>query len=161
MTPKSIQIFTNEIYSEPPKKIYATNKTDVFHIDDIWSLDISDLKHYGSLNNRGYRDVLVIIDNFSKFGWTTALRKTNAQTIKDSFENSFISSKRKPNLIGTDHGKEFSNGIFRSFSNINNIKLFSRKTSHGAVFAEGFNCTIRDLPKDLFLKKVKAIWIDL
>ena len=86
MTEKNIKLFINEIYSRGPKKIYATNKTDVYYIDNIWSLDILDLKDYGSENNRGYRYVLVIIDNFSKFGWTVPLKKKNAQTIKDSFE---------------------------------------------------------------------------
>ena len=32
---------------ETTKKIYPTNKTDVYHIVDIWSLDILDLKDYG------------------------------------------------------------------------------------------------------------------
>ena len=78
--------------------------------------------------NRGYRYVLVIIDNFSKFGWTVLLKNKNASTIKDSFENILISSKRKPNLIETDRGKEFDNNIFQDFLNKNNIKLYSRKT---------------------------------
>ena len=39
MTQKIIKIFINEIYSKPPKKNYDTNKTDVNHIDEIWSLD--------------------------------------------------------------------------------------------------------------------------
>ena len=99
MTQKNIKIFINEIYSKPPKKNYATNKTNVYHIDDIWSLDILDLKDYGLENNRGYRYVLVTIDNFSKYGWTTPLKNKNAQKIKDSFENILISSKRSPNLI--------------------------------------------------------------
>ena len=30
MTQKSIKTFINEIYSKPPKKNFATNKTDVF-----------------------------------------------------------------------------------------------------------------------------------
>ena len=68
MTQKSIEFFMKEIYSKPPKKNDLTNKTDVYHIDDIWSLDILDLKEYGPEHNRGYRYVLVIIDNFSKFG---------------------------------------------------------------------------------------------
>ena len=104
MSQKNIKIFINEIYSKPPRKNYATNKTDVYHIDDIWSLDILDLKDYGPENNRGYRYVLVIIDNFSKFGWTIPLKNKNAQTIKDSFENILICSKRKPNLIESDRG---------------------------------------------------------
>ena len=68
MTQKNIKIFINEIYSKPPKNNYVTNKTDVYHIDDIWSLDILDLKDYGHKNNIGYRYVLVIIDSFSKLG---------------------------------------------------------------------------------------------
>ena len=102
MTQKNIKIFINEIHPKPPKKKYATNKTDVYHIDDICSVDILDLKDYGPENNRGYRYVLVIIDNFSKFGWTVPLQNKNAQTIKDSCENILISSKRKPILIESD-----------------------------------------------------------
>ena len=161
MTQKNIKIFINEIYSKAPKKNYDTNKTDVYHIDDIWSLDILDLKDYGPKNNRGYRYVLVIIDNFSKFGWTTPLKNKNAQTIKDSFENILISSKRKPNLIETDRGKEFYNNIFQDFLNKNNIKLYSRNTSLGAVFAERFNRTIRDLLKRPIFEKGDGNWIDI
>ena len=161
MTQKNIKIFTNEIYSKPPKKYYGTNKTDVYHIDDIWSLDILDLKDYGPENNRGYRYVLVTIDNFSKFGWTIPIKSKHAMTIKDSFENILISSKRKPNLIETDRGKEFYNNIFQDFLNKNNIKLYSRKTSLGAVFAERFNRTIRDLLKKPVFEKGDSNWIDI
>ena len=93
MTQKNIKIFINEIYSKP-KKNYATRKTDVYRIDEIWSLDILDLKDYSPKNNRGHRYVLVIIDNFSKFGWTIPLGNKNAITIKDSSENILINSKK-------------------------------------------------------------------
>ena len=161
MTQKNIKIFINEIYSKPPKKYYATNKTDVYFIDDIWSLDILDLKDYGSENNRGYRYVLVVIDNFSKYGWTIPLKNKNAITIKDSFENILISSKRKPNLIESDRGKEFYNNIFQDFLNKNNIKLYSRNTELGAVFAERFNRTIRDLIKKIVFEEGDGKWIDV
>ena len=161
MTQKNIKIFINEIYSKGPKRNYATNKTDVYHIDDTWSLDILDLKDYGSKNNKGYRYVLVVLDNFSKFGWTIPLKNKNAQTIKDSFENILTSSKRKPNLIETDRGKEFYNNIFQDFLNKNDIKLYSRNSSYGAVFAERFNRTIRDLLKKIVFEKGDANWIDV
>ena len=161
MTQKNIKIFINEIYSKQPKRNYATNKTDVYFIDDIWSLDILDLKDYGPKNNRGFRYVLVTIDNFSKFGWKSPLKNKNAQTIKDSFENILISSKRSPNLIETDRGKEFYNNIFQDFLNKNNIKLYSRNSSYGAVFAERFNRTIRDLLKKIVFERGDANWIDV
>ena len=161
MSQKNIKIFINEIYSKPPKKNYDTNKTDVYYIDDIWSLDILDLKEYGPENNRGYRYVLVIIDNFSKYGWTIPLKNKNAQTVKGSFENILISSKRKPNLIETDRGKEFYNNIFQDFLNKNDIKLYSGNSSYGAVFAERFNRTIRDLLKKIVFEQGDAKWIDI
>ena len=161
MTQKNIKIFINEIYSKSPKKNYATNKTDVYHIDDIWSLDISDLKDYGVENNRGYRYVLVTIDNFSKYGWTVPIKNKNAQTIKDSFESILISSKRKPNLIENDRGKEFYDKVFQDLLDKNNIKLYSRNTSLGAVFAERFNRTIRDLLKKIVFEQGNANWIDI
>ena len=78
MTQKSIKNFLSEIYSKPPTKNYATNETYVFYIDNIWSLDILDLKDNGIENNRGDRYVLVVIDKFSKFDWTVLLRSKNA-----------------------------------------------------------------------------------
>ena len=161
MTKKNIKTFINEIYSRGPKKNYDTNKTDVYYIDDIWSLDKLDLKDYGPENNRRYRYVLVVIDNFSKFGWTIPLKNKNAQTIKDSFENILISSIRKPNLIESDRGKEFYNNIFQDFLNKNNIKLYSRNGSFGAVLAERFNHTIRDLLEKIVFEQGDGKWIDV
>ena len=161
MTQKNIKIFINEIYSKSPKKYYPTNRTDVYHVDDTWSLDILDLKDYGPENNRGYRYVLVIIDNFSKYGWTVPLRHKNAITIKDSFENILISSKRKPGLIESDRGKELYNIIFQDLLIKNNIKLHSRNTYLGAVFAKRFNKTIRDHPKRPVFEKGDGNWIDV
>ena len=146
MTQKNNKIFINEIYSKAPRKSYLTNKTDVYHIHDNWSLDILDLKDYAPENNRRYRYVLVIIHNFSKFAWTVPLKNKNAETIRDSSENILISSKRKPNVIESDTGRDFYNNVFQDFLNKNNIKLCSRNSSYDAVFAERFNRTIRDLP---------------
>ena len=161
MTQKNIKIFINEIYSKPPKRYYPTNKTDVYHIDEVWSLDILDFKDYGPENNRGYRYVLVIIDNFSKYGFTIPLKIKNALTIKDSFENIIISSKRKPKLIESDRGKEFYNNIFQDFLNKKNIKLYSRNSSYGAAFAERFNRTIRNLLKRPVFEKGDGNWVDI
>ena len=93
MTQKNIKIFLDEVYSKPPMNSYPTNKTEIFHIDDIWSLDILDLKYYAPKNNRRYRYVLVVIDNISKHGWKTPLKNKSAQTMKESFEKTLISSK--------------------------------------------------------------------
>ena len=89
------------------------------------------------------------------------MKNKKALTIKDSFENILISSKRKPNLIESDRGKEFYNNIFQDFLNKNNIKLYSRNSLYGAVFAERFNRTIRDLLKKIVFEQGDAKWIDI
>ena len=104
---------------------------------------------------------MVIIDNFSKFGFTVPVKNENAQTIKDSIESVTLTSKRKPNLIESDRGKEFYNEIFRNFLNNINIKHYSRSTSLGVVFAERFDRTIRDLLKRPVFEKGDGNWIDV
>ena len=71
-----------------------------------------------------------------------------------------INSKRKSNLIETDGGKDFYNNIFQDFLDKNNLKIFARSTSLGAVFAERFNRTKKDPPKRPVLKKFKAIGLE-
>ena len=87
-------------------------------------------------------------------------QKKNAQTIKDSFENILITSKRKPKLIETDRGKEFCN-TFQIFLNNNNNKDYSRITSLGAVFAERFKRTITDLLERPVFEKGDVNWVDI
>ena len=73
-TQKTISIYIDEIYSKPPKRNYAINKTDVHHIDDLWSLDVLDLKNHGAKKNKDCGQVLFVIGNFSEFGWTVPLK---------------------------------------------------------------------------------------
>ena len=88
------------------------NKTDANDFDDIWNLDILDLKESGPEKIRGERYRLVVIDNFSKFEWRVRIRNRNAIAITNSHEKNLRTSKRKPNSIETDDGEEFVNIIF-------------------------------------------------
>ena len=72
-----------------------------------------------------------------------------------------INSKRSPNLIETDRGKEIYNNIFQDFFNKNNIKLYSRNSLYGAVFAERFKRAIRDLLKRPVFEKRDGNWVDV
>ena len=147
------KIFIDEIFSKPLKKNFSTNKTRIRSIDDTWSSDLLDMNDYGIKNNKGYRYILVVIDNFSKFGWTFPLKNKYAQSITDAFSQIIKTSRRKPNLLETDDGKEYVNKIFNEFLNNHNIKRYSRYTDKGAVFSGRFNRTILNLlKKPVFLK---------
>ena len=154
-----IKIFFDENYSRPPNKNYETNKTMIKSVDDTWSSDLLDMNDYGPKNNKGYRYILLVIDNFSKFGWTIPLKNKFSQSISDAFSEIIKSSNRKPNLFETDDGKEYVNKIFTEFLNNNKIKRYSRYTDKGAVFAERFNKTVRNLLKKPVFEKGNANWL--
>ena len=153
------KIFFDEVYSKPPKKNYPSNKTINKSIDDTWSSDLLDMNDYGPKNNKGYTYILVVIDNFSKFGWTIPLKNKFSQSITDAFSEIIKSSNRKPNLLETDDGKEYVNKIFNEFLNNNKIKRYSRYTDKGAVFAGRFNKTVRKLLKKPVFEKGNADWL--
>ena len=72
------------------------------------------------------------------------------QTIKDSFENSFISSITKPNLIEIDRGEDISNIIFQNFLNNKNNKHYGK-----------FDRAFRDLLKRQDFERGEGNWIDV
>ena len=104
---------------------------------------------------------MVIIDNFLKYGWTIPLKNKYATTNKDAFDQIITTLKRKPKLIETDEGMDFANKIFDSYLKSQNNKRYSRYTSKGAVFAESFNRTIRNLLKKPVFENGDANWVDI
>ena len=72
-----------------------------------------DINDYGPEKYRGYRYILVVIDNFSKFGWTVSFKNKNSITITNSFENFPIGSKRKLNLINLIEERNFITVLFK------------------------------------------------
>ena len=109
------------------------------------------MNDYGPKNKKGYRYKLVVIDNFTKFGWPQPLKNKYAQSKTDAFSEIIKSSNREPNLLETDEGREYVIKIFNVFLNNNNIKRYSRTTDKGAVFAERFEEVLEIFLKNLFL----------
>ena len=130
------KIFIDEIYSKPPLKIYETNKILYDHLDEIWSIDLADMIVYKISNNKGFRYILVIIDNYSKYLWAIPLKNKHSQTITNEFSNSSTTSKRKPLKIESDRGTEFYNSIFQNFLRSKNVHHYSRFTDKGPSIAE-------------------------
>ena len=52
------------------------------HNDEIWSIHLTDMSDYKVSNNKGFRYIFGIIDNFWKYTWCTALKKKISQIIK-------------------------------------------------------------------------------
>ena len=146
------KIFIDETYSKAPKKNYATNKIVYNSIDEIWSIDLADFSDYKTTNNKGFRYIFIIIDNFSKYLWAIPLKNKYSQTITNEFSNILSKSKRKPLKKESDRGTEFYNSIFQNFLKAKNIQYYSRFTDKGPSIAERVIRTVRSLlTKPVFL----------
>ena len=112
------KIFIDEIFSKAPMRKYPTNKIVYNHIGEIWSIDLADMIDYKISNNKGYRYIFVIIDNFSKYLWAIPLKNKYGQTITIKLSNVLTTSKRRPLKLESDRGDrgaEFYNSIFQNF----------------------------------------------
>ena len=101
------KMFIDEIYSKPPIENYPTNKIVYFNIDEIWSIDLTDMSDYKISNNKSYRYIFIVIDNFSKYLWAIPLETKYSQTITNQFSNILTTSNRKPLKIESDRGSEY------------------------------------------------------
>ena len=153
------KIFIDEIYSKPPMKNYPTNKIVYNHIDEIWSIDLADMIDYKTSNNKGFRYIFIVIDNFSKYLWAIPLTNKYSQTITNEFSNILTTSKRKPLKIESDRGTEFYNNVFQNFIKNKKIHHYSRYTDKGPSIAERVIRTIRNLLKKPVFEKGNADWI--
>ena len=154
-----IKIFIDEIHSTPPKKNYETNKIIYNLIDEIWSIDLADMIDYRISNNKGFRYIFVIIDNYRKYLWAIPLKNKYSQTITNEFSNILTTSKRKLLKIESDRGTEFYNSIFQNFLKLKNIHHYSRFTDKGPSIAERVFRTIRSLLKKPVFEKGRADWL--
>ena len=73
------KIFENQIFAKPAKRKCDTNETDVFYIDDFWSIVLLDLNDHGWKNSKGLRYISVAIDNLWKLEWTIPIKNENKQ----------------------------------------------------------------------------------
>ena len=140
-------------------KKLSNQKIIYYHIDEIWRIDLADMIDYKISNNKVYRYMLNIIDNFTKCLWAMPLKNKYSQTIANDFSIILTTSKRKPLKIESDRGTDFYNGIFQNFLKSKNIHHYSRLTDKGPSIAERVIRTLRNLLKRPLFLAGNADWL--
>ena len=87
----------------------------MYRIEEILSIDVAENVDYEKSNNKGFRYISSIMDNFSKHIW--GVPEKSSQTKTNEVSNTLTSSKRKPIEIETDRGAEFYHSNFLKTSN--------------------------------------------
>ena len=124
------------------------------YIDHNWQIDLIETK---SLKNiKKFRYILLVIDNLSKYAWGDLLENKTGLKVKKSFIKILKNSKRKPTILASDAGKEFTNRKFKKFLKWRNIKHLVLKDSTKATVVERLNQTIKNkINKFMYYYKTK------
>ena len=109
----------------PARRHYQLNQINVGGIDSQWQPDLADMQGLARQNN-GTRNLLTVIDVFSKFAWVEPVKTKEAPVVTAAFRKVLeVAAPRRPRRLQTDKGKEFVNASFANLMRNHGIKHFA------------------------------------
>ena len=135
--------WTNNMANELHKQVrknFLKRFVFVRHVDDIWGADLVDLPTL-SKKNSGFRYILMIIDVFSKYGWSVPLKTKTGTEVASALQKIF--KEKKPKKLWVDKGKEFYNKVVAALLKKNDIEIYSTNNDEKCSVVERFNRTIK------------------
>ena len=152
------QKIAKEIFSPVVKK-FDRIQIQTHYKDECWSIDLIDRSSLAKYN-KNCKFIFTIIDNHTKFAWAIPLKDKSGKSTTTAFKKLIETSKRKPEKVWSDRGKEFYNKTFLDFLKQNEIQIYSTHSDLKAVFVERFNRTLLDLIKKPMYIEGKACWLN-
>lgn len=110
-------------------------------IDYQWEADLADVQNLSEFN-KGIKNLLVIVDVFSRFLWVRCLKDKKAQSVIDAFKD-ILDGPRQPKAIRTDKGNEFYNRYLKRYLKEKGIKFCYALNETKANFAERYIQTLK------------------
>ena len=141
------------------KKEYL--KTFVGKIAEQIQIDLIDMRKY-SKHNEGYNWIISMIDIFSRYAFTIAVKSKCGEDVLNGFVKimkQFHEKFRKyPKRVQAEEGTEFSNINFNEYLKHKNIKFFSTKSVRKAAIVERFNQTLKNIMWKFMDEKGEKDW---
>ena len=128
-------------------------------IDDIWAADLVEMQKFSKWN-KGIRYLLMVIDVFSKYGWIKVLKNKKTETVYEAFRNIIMESNRKPKMLWTDKGTEFTGKYFRNYLGIKKIKPYYTENKEKSSVVERWNRTIKEKIWKMFTINNNTVYWD-
>ena len=106
----------NELH-KPFRKPKQLRKINFRSKDNIWNADLVMMPVEDE-----YKYILTVLDGYTRYAWAVPLKHKDGLTVSNAFKKIMKASKRKPNKLFVDQGKEFYNEHM--------YKLFRFKKEH-------------------------------
>ena len=140
-----------------PRRFY-----NVRNRDDVWEIDLADLKTIKTYND-GFSYLLVVIDVLSKYAWVEAIVDKSGDTVADAFERVLKrSGRRVPVMVQSDAGKEFVSRKLQAVLKKNGIDFKPvRSPDVKAAVAKRYMHTIKERLWRYFTHKNTRRYVDI
>jgi Integrase core domain. len=148
----------NELH-KPMRKNYARRRTIIKGLDDLWQMDLADMRQYAHYN-KNFKMIMVVIDCFSKFMWTRPLKTKTGEEITTAF-NDILACGRICVNLQTDQGTEFFNQKFQHFLKKHEINHYNTYSVKKAAIAERAIRTLKSKLYKYFSLNGTYKWIDV
>lgn len=126
----------------------------------IFSADLVDMQAWADENN-GYKYILNVIDIYSRYVWSRALKNKTAKSVLDAFKDIVDSAGKAPQHLWVDKGSEFYNKDLKAYAKKKGFNIYSTYGESKAVVVERFNRTLKDAMWTYFDQHNTRKWDDL
>lgn len=133
-----------EAYSlhKPATKRFLRNPVVVNGVDIQWEIDLVDLSMLKSHNDQ-YKYLLQVIDVGSRYGFSLPIKTKQPEVVAAAFEKILKQSNRKPVIVASDAGKEFTAKYFQNMLRKHKIYFFVPTSDSKCPIVERWNRTIK------------------
>ena len=90
---------------KPFRKPPQYSKVSFRSKDNIWNTDLIIV----SKPDADHKYILTVLDGYTRYAWAIPLKDKKGETVANAFKEIMKKSKRKPNKLWVDQGKEFYN----------------------------------------------------
>lgn len=159
---KWLQKYDAYTLHKPVRRRFQRLAYNVSHIDQVWELDLQDLRSLRNYND-GMCYILIAIDVLSKFVWAEALKDKSTQAVTNAFKKILNNSENRfPYMVQTDRGKEFIGTTMQNFLKANDIRFrVVRSPDVKAAVVERVNRTLKERMWRYFSYKNTYRYIDI
>ena len=127
---------------KPTRRRFPTSRVLVFGPDEQWAADLVDVQKL-KRDNKGTNYLLTVVDVFSKYAWVLPIKRKTGPLMAQALANLFKTSKRWPQKLQTDDGKEFYNKHVTKVLKEHGTHHFSTAGDTKASVVERFNRTFK------------------
>lgn len=145
---------------KPIRHTFSRAKVVVGGMDDQWQCDLADVSSLAA-QNQGIKYLLTCIDIFSKYAWVEPLQSKTGKALVEAFAH-ILQTNRKPSVLQTDQGKEFTNTHFQQYLKREGIDFFTTYNEEiKASVVERFNRTLKTKMWKYFTRNNTQVYINI